>query len=151
MPLWGLVYGLRSWQGICCSHGCVLVTHQSQLPSGPSTLQSADVPQGSPALSGSRDTAPGATVSSEYISLHSYKYKTEMKLQRNFTVWLKICGYTGSIVRVNEQGSGWFSKSSCLRKGRVTMIVKQHFLFLFVYVPMITKADLKLSAYFQPC
>ena len=69
----------------------MLVTHQSQLPSGPSTLQGADVRQGSPALSGSRDTAPGATVSSEYISVHNCKYnlytgKTEMKLESKFMV-----------------------------------------------------------------
>ena len=82
----------------------VLVTHQSQLLSGPSTLQGADVPQRSPALFGSRDTAPGATVSSEYISLHNCKYnlytgKTEMKLESKL-------GCAGNIVRVNEQGSG---------------------------------------------
>ena len=41
-----------------------LVTHQSQLHSLPSTLQGADVLRGSPALSGSRGTAPGATVRS---------------------------------------------------------------------------------------
>lgn len=89
MPVWGLVKDSDHDREFVVLMG-VLVTHQSQLLSGPSTLQGADVPQRSPALFGSRDTAPGATVSSEYISLHNCKYnlyagKTEMKLEREFT------------------------------------------------------------------
>ena len=65
-----------------------LVTRPSQLHSLPSTLQGADVPQRSPALSGSRNKAPGATVSSIYISLHICKYnlyggKTEISWKGN--------------------------------------------------------------------